>query len=378
MFRRCTHGQWRLVVSVFLLLVLGTESHAFLGGRTRCDPTDNDRAEANRVIREIENMERAVIEALRLQTGQLAGYQAQSAKAVTQAMDSQTRLLAQIAREVEESRALRSHTPSETACHTVTGVAGLEASREGARNAYVHAGLTETGRIVADRAVVGSQGSDDDTRSRFEHLATQYCNGHRSGQDACTGPDQLHAADVHSGRFLDTVTLSRENDRTAAVELSRNLVSPLVFDPPAWGSATTVEEQRRLLLIRSAEARTALASDWFARMRAVREPSADLGAWGHALGADSGSSAPISRMALLEILASTRFESPDWFAALQGMGTDALLREIASLLAVSLTVDWESYRQAEQQGSMQAVLLAMETEKMRRLPGLSNPVAGVN
>ena len=39
----------------------------------RCDRTDNDRAEASRVIRgitrEIDAMERAIVEALRLQTG---------------------------------------------------------------------------------------------------------------------------------------------------------------------------------------------------------------------------------------------------------------------------------------------------------------------
>jgi len=61
-----------------------------------CDRTDNDRAEASRAIRvltgEIDAMERAIIEALRLQTGQLSGYAAQSTKALTQALDAQTRL----------------------------------------------------------------------------------------------------------------------------------------------------------------------------------------------------------------------------------------------------------------------------------------------
>ena len=76
-----------------------------------CDPTDNDRAEASRVLagltREIDVMEATIVEALRLQTGQLSGYAAQSAKAVTGALDAQTKLQAQIAREVEETRAMR-------------------------------------------------------------------------------------------------------------------------------------------------------------------------------------------------------------------------------------------------------------------------------
>ena len=51
-----------------------------------CDRTDNDRRKVTRVVRdltgEIDAMERAIIEALRLQTGQLSGYIAHSAKMV--------------------------------------------------------------------------------------------------------------------------------------------------------------------------------------------------------------------------------------------------------------------------------------------------------
>ena len=94
----------------------------------RCDRTDDDRAEASRVIRsltrEIDAMEAAVVEALRLQTGQLSGYQAQSAKALTQALDAQTRLQAQIAREVEETEAMRARRPSPGACTASPGLRG--------------------------------------------------------------------------------------------------------------------------------------------------------------------------------------------------------------------------------------------------------------
>ena len=102
-----------------------------------CDRTDNDRAEASRVLRgitrEIDAMERTIVEALRLQTGQLSGYVAQSAKALTQALDAQTRLQAQTAREVEETRTMRAHAPSRSACATVTGATGLGATRSASR-----------------------------------------------------------------------------------------------------------------------------------------------------------------------------------------------------------------------------------------------------
>ena len=95
----------------------------------RCDRTDNDRAEASRAIRvltgEIDAMERAIIEALRLQTGQLSGYTAQSTKAITQALDAQTRLQAQTAREVEETRTMNAHRPSRSACSIFDDLTGL-------------------------------------------------------------------------------------------------------------------------------------------------------------------------------------------------------------------------------------------------------------
>ena len=91
-----------------------------------CDPTDNDRAEASRVLagltREIDVMEATIVEALRLQTGQLSGYAAQSAKAVTGALDAQTKLQAQIAREVEETRAMRARRPTDSGCFVISSL----------------------------------------------------------------------------------------------------------------------------------------------------------------------------------------------------------------------------------------------------------------
>ena len=108
-----------------------------------CDPTDNDRAEASRVLagltREIDVMEATIVEALRLQTGQLSGYAAQSAKAVTGALDAQTKLQAQIAREVEETRAMRARRPTDSGCAAITGLAGIGATRQAAESAYTRA-----------------------------------------------------------------------------------------------------------------------------------------------------------------------------------------------------------------------------------------------
>ena len=351
-----------------------------------CDRTDNDRREASRVIRnltqEIDAMERAIIEALRLQTGQLSGYTAQSARAITGALDSQTRLQAQIAREAAETEAMRARRPSRGACEGITGLAGLAATAAASAEARAGAAATETGRITGDRAVVDRPGAAAGDAARFETLAKTYCNAARAGEDPdlCRGADELHGVDLHAGTLFDRRTFASEDELRAAVELSRNLAAPVVHDPPPVSSADTDRERRRALLARAADARTALAADYFAEARALRAPGASLGSWAAQMAPGLGRDAdtPVSRYELLELLASRRFEDPNWFVRLQAMSAENLLREMVTLQAVSLMLDWQRYRTDERRGAIDAAALALDVEEMRRLPGLANPPAGAN
>ena len=351
-----------------------------------CDRTDNDRREASRVIAdltgEIDAMERAIIEALRLQTGQLSGYIAQSAKAVTGALDSQTKLQAQTAREVAETGSMLAHRPSRSACEAVTGLRGLAGTGAAAESAHARASATETGRITGDRAVVDRPGAAAGDAARFETVTSEYCNGARAGVDSgvCRGEDALHGADLRAGTLFDRRTFGSEAELRAAVELSRNLAVPVVHDPPPLASADTDRERRRVLLARSADARAALAADYLAQARALRAPGAALGGWAAEIARGSGRDPelPVSRYELLELLASGRFENPNWFVGLQAMSAENLLRELVTLQAVSLMLDWQRWRTDERRGAIDAASLALATEEMRRLPGLANPAAGAN
>ena len=362
----------------------------------KCDRTDNDRREASRVIAdltgEIDAMERAIIEALRLQTGQLSGYIAQSAKAVTGALDSQTKLQAQTAREVAETGSMLAHRPSRSACEAVTGLRGLAGTGAAAKGAHARASSTETGRITGDRAVVDRPGAAAGDAARFETVTREYCNAARAGEDSglsgtsvsgtsvCRGEDALHGADLRAGTLFDRRTFGSEEELRAAVELSRNLTVPVVHDPPPLVSADTDRERRRVLLARSADARAALAADYLAQARALRAPGAALGGWAAeiARGAGRDPELPVSRYELLELLASGRFEDPNWFVGLQAMSAENLLRELVTLQAVSLMLDWQRWRTDERRGAIDAASLALATEEMRRLPGLANPAAGTN
>ena len=253
--------------------------------------------------------------ALRLQTGQLAGYQAQSTRAIVEALDAQTRFQAQIAREVEESEEVRARRPTRASCRLVTGATGLAGARAGEAEALRRAAMIESGRIAGDRRFFDPGGAAADSEARFSRLTGTWCNAERSGQVACQGHEHLHGADVRADTLFDTATFHDAATLEAAVELARNLASPLVHDQPALASATTPAERRRVLLGRSADARAALAADVFSRARALRAPAIDLGAWAEAVlpGGTAREAGPLSRHELLEILASSRFDDPEWF-----------------------------------------------------------------
>ena len=282
---------------------------------------------------------------------------------------------------------MMAHRPSRSACEAVTGLRGLAAAGAAAKGAHGRAAATETGRITSDRAVVDRPGAAAGDAARFESVTREYCNAGRAGEDpelsgtsVCRGGHAMHGADLRAGTLFDRRTFGSEDELRAAVELSRNLAAPVVHDPPPLASADTDRERMRALLARAADARTALAADYLAQARALRAPGPALGEWAAAVapGAGRDPETPVSRYELLELLASGRFEDPHWFVRLQAMSQENLLRELVTLQAVSLMLDWQRYRTDERRGAIDAASLALATEEMRRLPGLANPAAGAN
>lgn len=367
------------IAGLLLAAAVSTGAQAQFFTRQFCDPTDDDVHEANRVIGEIEEMERAIIEALRLQTGQLAGYEAQGAAAVTQALDSQTRLLAQVLREVEESEATRAYQPSGEGCRTTTGAAGLGPGRENAARVLFEASVRDSGRISQDLGIVPPGGETRDTAARFDTVRTTWCAGTRTGQEACEGSPGNHGLDQIPSTLFAASTLDDPHRRSAAREVGRNIAAPVVTEPIPWDAVTTPGERRVALMERAAQTRTALSAEFFAQAWANRLPAVALGAWAAALAPQGArdASRPLSRHELLEHLASRRYDDPSWSVALEAMPAESLLREISRQMAVSLILDWERYVLEERRGALAAARLAIAVEESRTLPAAA-PAAGVN
>ena len=337
---------------------------------------DASREVITKVNERIDVMERSIVTTLELQTAQLSGYIAEGAKSITEAVDAQTKLQAEIARDEAETQSKLQHRPTASGCRTVTGMTGLAEGREAGAQAGEKAGARETGRIGGDSAVVGDDaGMAADTKQRFGVWTGKHCSESRlkAGAGVCRGDPSSHDADIKGGSLFDVDTFGDDRQRLAAEELGRNLAAPLVWDRYPLRAVDTDEDRQLAMLARSADARAALASDWFARARGAREPSVDLAGWASVVAPGAaGNGGWVSRHELLEVVTSRRFENPAWAVGLQSMNRDNLLREMALLQAASLMLDWERYLMDERRGAMEAARLGAAAEEMRRLPGLAD------
>ena len=380
----------RLTVAMVVALFLGTVLSVVWQRPAEakcCSCVSAARAMGNRVITQVNarvdvmetEIGRAVLQAeqnivrtLQLQTAQLSGYIATAAEGNAKALDAQTKLLAQIAREEAETRSKLEHRPTQSGCEAVTGMRGLRSGRRVADRVGRQGAAAETGRITGDRGVVAQAGSDADAARRFEEFTGSYCNGGRSpeGEGVCSANEAMHGADLQPGNLLDVRTFSDKQIEKAAVELGRHLAAPVVWDPVPVRAVDTPDERRLALRARAADARGALAVDWFVRARAKRAPAAELGAWASALVPGGSFPDNISRYELMEILASRRFEDPNWAVGLQGVGTDNLLRELLMMQAAELMLAWEHYRMDEARGTMEAARLGASNDEIRRASGL--------
>ena len=311
-----------------------------------CDPTDNDIAEASRVISRIAAMEDRLVRELRLQTAQLSGYLAQGARATVDGLSSHARARAQTAREEAQARSALDHAPGETGCRGASGLAGFGSADAAVRQISERTNRQEAGRIAGDPHVLGySAPADAGVRAR--RVQSLY------------GPDAARPhADLRPDSLFGIDRLASREDRAAALDLARNLVAPVIR--PAPPDPRTPGDRERLLRRRAADARVGLAAGWMNRMIAHRVPAVDLGSWAAEVAPDyhpRGGSA-LSERELLHILAVARPAAPDYQAGLSALSQAELLREIIRNQTIALRIAMQRLELAEMHGAIDAALLA--------------------
>ncbi len=355
--------------------VLPSPASALFGSGPKCTPTWKTVSEASRVISKVSariaTMERTIYEALVNQTGQQSGYIAQSAKAVTTALDSHAAIRAQTERDAAEVKAQLARRPSRSACAVTTGARGLAQARVASTVAGRSATVSETGRIAGDRATGSAPAAATDSAERYRRILERWCSPDRAPLQsaACSGPPEDHGADLRPDSLFAVETFASDRELQAAIDLSRNLTVPAVEDPEPLGAVDSASERARVMASRAAAARRALAAEALGHLRALRAPGPELGRWAAAIDPERDPEAAVSRLELIDLMAAKRFERTAWWTELQAMGGEALLRETASLLAASLLLDRERFRIEERRLAIEAAQLAARIDRDRALAG---------
>lgn len=372
MVRKLVHAGLALPAIVAVLLAPGPAS-ALFGSGPKCTPTWKTVSEASRVISKvnlrIETLERTIHDALVKQTGQQSGYIAQSAKAITTGLDSHAAVRAQTEREAAEVQAQVARRPSRSACAVVTGARGLGQARVASAVAGHAAAVSETGRIAGDRATVSAPAAAADSAERYDQMLKRWCSPQRAPlqSEVCKGPAGDHGADLRADSLFGVDSFVSPGQLDAAIALSRNLTVPSVENPEPLGAVDSASGRARVMASRAAAARRALAAEALGHLRALRAPGPALGDWAAAVDPGRDAGADVSRLELIDLMAAKRFERTEWWIELQSMGGEALLREVASLLATSLLMNRERFRLEERMLALQATALAARIDRDRAL-----------
>ena len=284
------------------------------------------------------------------------------AGAVGLALDGAVGSESRIARETEETRAVRAHTPSAGVCEAAEMFRGTAASRVREATATHAAGDALVQWLVRDTAHAPDLSAPADLRARVDGVLERYCAPGRmiGAGTACRGAHDDHAADLHPGAVLGVRTFADEQSAIAGFDWVRNIALSVPPRVLALRAARSVEGRRAVLAHRGRNARTAI-STWYLQGRvSARLPAVPATGRAAMDGAGSGDAAEPepSRHELLESLSRARYERPGRVARHQGENRANLLREWIASEGTSLMLAFEQYRDVERQGAMLAARLS--------------------
>ena len=284
------------------------------------------------------------------------------ANVVGLALDGAVMSESRVAREVEETRAVRAHSPSTGVCEGVEALRGTAASRAHEATATHASGDALVQWLVRDKVEAPDLSAPGDLRARVDQVLERYCApGRMVGVgSSCRGAHDNHAADLHPGAVLGVRKFVDEKSAIAGYDWVRNIALPVPDRALAPRAARSVEGRRTVLAHRGRNARTAI-STWYLQGRvSARLPAVSTAEWATMNRPESGDVAgsELSRHELLESLSRQRYERPGRFARHQGENRANLLREWIASEGTSLMLAFEQYRDAERQGAMLAARLS--------------------
>jgi len=346
------------------------------------DAADNTKNIISTLSDKINAMQLAIVEAMRLGTGQLSGNSKEQIGAQSNManVNDDRRVVGNV--EMARFNAIRSAASGASSCNTTTAGIGMG----GLNNNIVSLNAQVTDLLVkwdvgADESVPSSQGTDIAVAALLgKHCAT-YANQAdvKAGLCSSAASGDLVNADIDISKSIfgkqqgsEASTLSTQGQEAAQVYMLNALdPRPSAALPPKEAQTTGGRERaaaRNALAAKLSTAKYAMA-DIFSRR--TPQNNNTLSEWAKATaGQISGYtganfSEGVSWSDAMDIKARSWFMNANWGTAVSSQGAEQATKDSAHILAFSAYTQWELYKLVEKQNAMLASMVALLTEQAK-------------
>jgi hypothetical protein len=220
--------------------------------------------------------------------------------------------------------------------------------------------------------------------SYVERHLTQYCTESEKTHGLCQKAKRMVPVpyDMDAGSLFGLSELNTTDKQVSAYDYIRNLTNPTpipalpadeMFKNKDKGDLTP-EGMQNLMARYRQQVLVSLAQDSFLAMYSERVPYANQGT-------DEGLPPSIknrSQLAVYEHEVSKRLGNTDWYKEMNQMPTEGLLREMANMMALQMSMDLKRYQQMQRIEAMQAAQLSFIAQSMAEVEIARQQAAGAD
>ncbi len=308
---------------------------------------------------------------------QSANYAKAAVGAQEQIADASNTVMARNARDLRNAQIRDEHVLSPQACAALDD--GQTIAVSAGQSWRVSTGISE----ITDRRTQGAPntpawaGQGQATAAVNQLHFSRYCSQNEQQAGLCTAGDvKNEGKDQRSRSLISADTYPDQDSINAANDYARTLIEPV---PPAalrGGQLTSVAGQDASAKRRGYSAQISLANGVLNDIIASRTGSVVLTSNQkqqlQAQGLPAADTASWFQAQDLEV--NRRVSGVAWHASLQGMPQKSVLVEIATELAMTNYILWQSFRATQQDGAVNAAQLAVTaTANLRAGPSIPTP-----
>lgn len=320
-------------------------------------------------------MQLAIIEAMRLSTGQLSGNMREQTGADHTLADQQDDRATVKAVEEARLQAIRDAESGASSCRVISGGRGGGATE--ARNGYAKQLVASLGAFERGEAGPSKDGQSAGMLARLEMHCQMFATQADIDAGLCTKEGHVPAGDIDAKESLFyrtgnlTSTLAPERSQ-ATLAFVQNVAAPYSYTPIDKTQSGTLEGREEASRRNAQQARSSIASDVLAQAAADRQPSNDprLVGWAEGMTKDmagySGASFPsgVSHHDWLEIYSRAFLLNPDMLLK-SDENQVASIKDIKNMTAIQLYQGWEMIQHLERISVTLAAQLAIMNEGTR-------------